>query len=823
MTTLFVLHSTMSTRNTISKRSATYMNGRSSAASSSSTTTSDSTSDHSSATSIHSNDCGPTPQSSNVHLALGTRVIVPSLCVIGTLRFLGDTHFKPGVWAGIELDVEGAGKNDGCVQGVRYFACPQHTGLFVLASKVTPLPSGMEFDDEEEKKPVARSCASSGCCSNKTTDKMRQLRKAPASTKSTVPTNTKSTLRRNDKQPLTSKSTLRRSSDATPSRKSVVPQQTKSRSTTTRSELRSTTTTATTRKSTVPQMGKSHSTMTRSELRNSTTTTTRKSSVPQTRKSAVPHTRKSVVPQTTKSTVPKNTMQKSRSTVTRELRKSSVPNRRPAVTRRSSEISSATLVSAPAPRTASRSTTTRRTKHTIHSKTNGEDDHERLRKLLEESRKEHEKLCQELTGKEAAWERVLSSKESYALQVKEAQQEIRRLQATISNLESERQTWLATRTSTDELEQHQQRINRLDKLVQHLQLQQSEKQAEHENAMRHHAAEMAQLRRALAERDSATATLERECEALRKAGMDAIQMYETSTTELKQHHQRQLDQKQAQIAQLTLALEQHQLPQQDDTQHVAVATDQRRRLEEQLQIATAELERERMEKKQKNGEIEKLTEQISRLHRTATTNGQEFNTLQSELSQEVMDKRRIMEEANIMQQKYVKLQNSHDQLLLAKNKLEHELAETKRRASVLDQRVLAAEQSIHNLEKSYVKNDDDRWLMDRLQKQCQTLEAEKEQLQKELDNRRLSSGPISPLSPVSMASFSSLMGRLQEDQTYCEICEVYGHDVMSCTAYLTTAPAGSEELDHGSQTYCLNCDVFGTHKTEECPNSDEMF
>ncbi|KAI8051553.1 hypothetical protein BDF22DRAFT_744568 [Syncephalis plumigaleata] len=55
----------------------------------------------------------------------------------GYLRFLGSTHFKPGTWAGIELDDEGAGKNDGSVAGHVYFTCPPQTGIFVLASKLS--------------------------------------------------------------------------------------------------------------------------------------------------------------------------------------------------------------------------------------------------------------------------------------------------------------------------------------------------------------------------------------------------------------------------------------------------------------------------------------------------------------------------------------------------------------------------------------------------------------------------------------------------------------------------------------------------------------
>jgi dynactin complex subunit len=44
-------------------------------------------------------------------------VAIHSLGVCGTLRFLGPTEFKSGIWAGVELDIIGTGKNDGSVNG----------------------------------------------------------------------------------------------------------------------------------------------------------------------------------------------------------------------------------------------------------------------------------------------------------------------------------------------------------------------------------------------------------------------------------------------------------------------------------------------------------------------------------------------------------------------------------------------------------------------------------------------------------------------------------------------------------------------------------
>lgn len=55
----------------------------------------------------------PIIQAQSLHI--GDRVQVNSLH--GIIRFIGETKFKPGTWAGIELGSIGLGKNDGSVDG----------------------------------------------------------------------------------------------------------------------------------------------------------------------------------------------------------------------------------------------------------------------------------------------------------------------------------------------------------------------------------------------------------------------------------------------------------------------------------------------------------------------------------------------------------------------------------------------------------------------------------------------------------------------------------------------------------------------------------
>ncbi|KAL1920258.1 uncharacterized protein VTP21DRAFT_1404 [Calcarisporiella thermophila] len=69
---------------------------------------------------------------------VGDRVAVPSMGLVGILRFIGEIEIKPGVWAGLELE-GGGGKNSGSVNGVKYFDCAPNSGIFVLANKLTKI------------------------------------------------------------------------------------------------------------------------------------------------------------------------------------------------------------------------------------------------------------------------------------------------------------------------------------------------------------------------------------------------------------------------------------------------------------------------------------------------------------------------------------------------------------------------------------------------------------------------------------------------------------------------------------------------------------
>ncbi|XP_041635097.1 dynactin subunit 1-like isoform X2 [Cheilinus undulatus] len=59
----------------------------------------------------------------------------------GTVAYIGATLFASGKWVGVILN-EAKGKNDGTVQGKRYFTCEENHGIFVRQSQLTVVEDG---------------------------------------------------------------------------------------------------------------------------------------------------------------------------------------------------------------------------------------------------------------------------------------------------------------------------------------------------------------------------------------------------------------------------------------------------------------------------------------------------------------------------------------------------------------------------------------------------------------------------------------------------------------------------------------------------------
>ncbi|KAG5835101.1 hypothetical protein ANANG_G00268550 [Anguilla anguilla] len=100
----------------------------------------------------------------------------------GFVRFVGETQFAPGQWAGIVLD-DPIGKNDGSVAGVRYFQCEDQRGIFTRPSKLSRAPV------PESEANGART-ASASQASTPTSNTPATSTGAPPASKKTAPANT---------------------------------------------------------------------------------------------------------------------------------------------------------------------------------------------------------------------------------------------------------------------------------------------------------------------------------------------------------------------------------------------------------------------------------------------------------------------------------------------------------------------------------------------------------------------------------------------------------------------------------------------------------
>ncbi|XP_076752866.1 kinesin-like protein KIF13A isoform X2 [Xylocopa sonorina] len=68
-------------------------------------------------------------------VVVGESVLVRPYSYSGVIAYVGPTEFASGTWIGIELDAP-TGKNDGAVNGHRYFTCRAKCGIFVKVDKL---------------------------------------------------------------------------------------------------------------------------------------------------------------------------------------------------------------------------------------------------------------------------------------------------------------------------------------------------------------------------------------------------------------------------------------------------------------------------------------------------------------------------------------------------------------------------------------------------------------------------------------------------------------------------------------------------------------
>ncbi|XP_070496865.1 restin homolog isoform X3 [Chironomus tepperi] len=138
------------------------------------------------------------PAGSSLNPMIGDRVIVKNASGsrVGILRFRGETQFASGDWCGVEFE-DATGKNDGSVNGVRYFTCQDGHGIFVPAAKVSisPLARKMRLSRQNSQESLTSNITLGSLASttasklrmNATQKRLSTLNKSPSATSTPKP------------------------------------------------------------------------------------------------------------------------------------------------------------------------------------------------------------------------------------------------------------------------------------------------------------------------------------------------------------------------------------------------------------------------------------------------------------------------------------------------------------------------------------------------------------------------------------------------------------------------------------------------------------
>lgn len=85
---------------------------------------------------------------------VGESVMVRPYSYCGVIAYVGGTEFAGGTWIGVELDAP-TGKNDGAVNGQRYFTCRPKCGIFVKVDKLIQDKRGRALRNFTRQEPVS--------------------------------------------------------------------------------------------------------------------------------------------------------------------------------------------------------------------------------------------------------------------------------------------------------------------------------------------------------------------------------------------------------------------------------------------------------------------------------------------------------------------------------------------------------------------------------------------------------------------------------------------------------------------------------------------